>query len=277
MDKEHPIFSTAILGAVYIIFTSGFCLTISGCPYTYGSEDNFVRLYIFIANRLEFLFKANSNASAIGKLVASGFAFNILGIFLQQLSIVFFQCCHSKTGPKKMIQEAINLSMTPRKAVNLDYFNCTCSGKSLNNFIRGANPEALWTWLHWSSAPENLLEAGRRRRKWRYLGENWLVALVCALITTCFILFLIYLTNAWSSLPNNAVGYHNHCFDQLRVFISWATLLFSLVIILVSWRIMKYNKRMEEGLVAAFISDKLFDDFGKKFRTEKATSNSSIT
>jgi hypothetical protein len=167
MDEKHPVFDTAILGAIFIA-----CGFLTFCTlHSVMAVDVAKSIFDWVA------YKAGGECMdatvAVVRMTAAGVGLSALGRIIQIFSVTYFQRWHFKDGLRREIAQAIWQVAKECKDIpeQVKCRLCRAVSEERQQF------DPFFVWVQYSDPQGALREWGKTKSRYMYVGENWLVAL----------------------------------------------------------------------------------------------------
>lgn len=229
MDKSHPIYESMAFGILVVVF---FLLTL----FPFNTD----LLWKIVSSLTHKLTEGSAASEMLARLVVLGAALNFIGWFVSILSTVGYQDYHWTDDGRRILKDRVVKSLEKYQGIP----------KELKARIAEAPPDALFAWMHYSDERQALIDWGRTRSRYRYVAENWMISVVLGIVTGLTTLLLVWLKNAFG----------------LGVLRGLALCVIPLAIWFVFSRFRaldRFNKRSENGMVAAYAASRIDPQFGK--------------
>lgn len=184
----------------------------------------------------------------LAKWVAVGVASHVLGSIITVCSISVIPRPYQNESSRRCLQFTI-LQWIDK--FNIDHKNeldkqiCREARQTLGK----VDPDSIWAWVHYSDPRKELIEWGRRKLRYAYLGENWMFAMSLGLVTGA--VFAVWNPGCTFRGGHAIIG-----------------LLFLILTGLSFWRLLvlrKRNIKWDNDMVAMYVAGRIWQGLEERF------------
>lgn len=179
MDDRHVIYNTTVIGLLFVVV----CWT---TLYLFRPIEAFEALK-WVDERIVSQPQGGASES-IARWIAVGVALSFLGMVIQVFSIIVYQRKHGSDPARKEFADYVRREMAD-----------TVCFENVRDQIKKGTDDSLFAFYHYSHSPKDLIDWGRTRKRYNYVGENWGIAIGLGMAAG----FIIALSVKWVEIfPN---------------------------------------------------------------------------
>ncbi len=216
LDDKHIIFDSTVSGIVFALIAAGTMFVLNSKLSIEYAEYGYAIIIL----------GCDPTATML-RLAAIGVGLSSVGQIIRVISIIVFQYFHGKDEMRKTVTKEIRLRLghTPQAIKD-----------SLLESQKKRRFDPFFVWIQYSDPGQALREWGRTRRRYMYVGENWIIAIILGFILGCVIT-----GESWQDYP----------YRELTITI-WFALIVFLIIGLVL--LIHHNKKAEETMISVYLA-----------------------
>jgi uncharacterized membrane protein YecN with MAPEG domain len=182
VDDRHVIYNTTVIGLLFVVV----CWT----TLWLIRPDEASLVLTWLDERV--VSHKNGVSEAIARWIAVGVAASFLGMVIQVISVIWYQHRHNSDDARKEFADYVRKEMAS-----------TVCFEKIRHQIEEGTDDSLFAFYHYSHSPKDLIDWGRTRKRYNYVGENWGVVIIGGIISGGAIAFSITMAKTLPNHPEN--------------------------------------------------------------------------
>jgi hypothetical protein len=160
MDDRHVIYNTTVIGLMFVVVC---WITIFVCR-----PDQAVAVLEWLDEG--WVSHTKGASEALARWIAIGVSVNFIGMVIQVFSVIVYQDSHSSDPAReefaKFIREKASTGGFP----------------AIQKQVQDGTDDSLFAFFHYAYSPKELIDWGRTRKRYVYVGENWGIAVILGIV-----------------------------------------------------------------------------------------------